>query len=67
MFAVANLETRSILTYRDGARIAYVNEESAKRVAEHAQNLTNDPHAVIDAFNPANDALRRHVAPWLVR
>ena len=65
MFYVDNLETRSILTYRDGQRIAYVNADAARQMAEFAQTFHNHPHAVIDVHIPANDHLARTVAPWL--
>lgn len=65
MFYVANLETRSILTYRDGQRIMYINADVARQKAEFAQTFRNHPHAVIDVYIPANDHLARTVAPWL--
>lgn len=66
MYYVTDLEQRAILTYRDGARITYVNEDLARQDAARGEQVTNRPHAVVPVAYVANDSLQRLVAPWLV-
>ena len=65
MFYVANLETRRILTYREGDRILCSNEETAKQMAIMCQELTGHPAAVLHMTETHVDSLGREVAPWL--
>jgi hypothetical protein len=66
MYVVANLETRCILTYRDGACILNVNKELAQSLAERAQQADGVPHAVID-YSDNISSLGRQVSPTLRR
>lgn len=65
MFYIANLQTRAILTYREGDRIVSVNEETAKQMAIMCQELTGYPAAVLHMAETHVDSLGREVAPWL--
>ena len=65
MFYIANLETRSILTYRDSTRIVYGSEALAKNHAVIAQEKTGHPHAVMHIANFGTAVMPRMVAPWL--
>ncbi len=69
MFAIANLENRTVLTTREGDMLRLVNEQLASNSAIHAQLLTNQPHAVVnlDEAPEAFQWLRRELAPWLVK
>lgn len=64
MFYIVDLETRSVLTHRDGARISYGSEDLAKNHAVTAQEMTAHPHAVVHMMTNTS-ALRRAPAPWL--
>ena len=64
---VVNLETRCVLTYRDGGRISYGSEELAKSHAARAQQELNVPCGVVPMYNSSNARLGREVAPWLNR
>lgn len=66
MYLIVDLETRAVLTNRDGVDMFNVNEELARNAAQYAQHLTNHPHAVILAGSePPDLRLTRDVAPWL--
>lgn len=67
MFYIANLETRAILTYRDGARMVYGNESLALSHAQTAEQMTGLPHCITPIARLGNDALQRAVAPWFER
>lgn len=65
MYYVINLETRAILTYKEGDRIVYGNKEAAERMATMCQELTGRPAAVVYLAETSADSLGREVAPWL--
>lgn len=65
MYYIANLETRKILTHRDGVRMVLIHDE-AKQGAFRAQELTGQPHGVVP-LSTNSCALGREVAPWLER
>lgn len=67
MFYIANLETRAILTHRDGARIIYGSESLALSHAQTAEHLTGHPHCTTPIAHAGADALVREVAPWLLQ
>lgn len=62
MYYVANLESRSVLTYRDGARVVDVCEARAKSFAEANQEASGFPHAVVPVADTRSDSLSREVA-----
>lgn len=64
MYYIANLETRKILTHRDGARMIRTHEEVAKQDALRAQELSGHPHCVVPICDNSS-ALGRETAPWL--
>jgi hypothetical protein len=64
MYVIANLETRSVLTHRDGSRIVYGSEELAKQHCTTAEEMTNDPHAVLHLLDRVAGYLPRKPAPW---
>ena len=64
MYYVVNLETRAVLTYKDGTRIIEANEVRAECKAEAAQEYRRQPHAIISIAASDVDALGREVAPW---
>ena len=68
MYVIADLETRNVLTYRDGSRISYASEGLARNHAEFAQARTGHPHAVMNLLGVGLsniDRLGRQPAPWL--
>ena len=64
---VVNLETRCVLTYRDGVRISYGSKELAESHAAKAQEDLNVPCGVVPMCNSNNDNLGREIAPWLIK
>lgn len=63
---VVNLETRCVLTYRDGVRISYASKELAQSHAAKAQQELGVPCGTLPVYgNTAG--LGREVAPWLVK
>ena len=64
MYWVVNLDTRAVLTYRDGTRIVKANEVLAQCTAVAAQEYHHHPHAVVPITGTGVDALGREVAPW---
>ncbi len=67
MYYVVNLETRSVLTYKDGSRIIEASAELATRKAESAHGYQHHPHAVVPFGQSGVDALGREVAPWFLK
>lgn len=65
MYYIANLETKKILTHRDGVRMVLIHEE-AKQGAFRAQELTGQPHGVVPLCANSS-ALGRELAPWITR
>ena len=64
MYYIVNLETRAILTYKDGSRIIEANAELATSKAETAQEYQHHPHVIAAIAQSDVDALGREVAPW---
>lgn len=64
MHYVVNLETRCVLTYRDGVRISYASKELAESHAAKAQQDLDVPCAAVPVYSNTS-SLGREVAPWL--
>lgn len=70
-FCIINLETRNVLTARQGDLLQYASEAAAVRGAEYAQHLTNHAHCVWSRDEIRADPRfnfnteRRERAPWL--
>lgn len=67
MYYIVNLETRAVLTYRDGSRLTYASEDLARSHCASVQELLGVPCAVQHIASPGIDALRRETAPWFAR
>lgn len=63
MYYVVNLETRAVLTYKDGKRIIEATEVRAACKAKAAQEYRRQPHAVMSIASSDVGALGREVAP----
>lgn len=66
MYYIANLESRKLLTYREGDRMLEANEDVARGKALRAQAMLGVSFAIVPITNTGNDALGREVAPWLM-
>ena len=64
MYYIVNLETRAVLTYKDGSRMIEANAELAECTAEAAHEWNHQPHAVVSIAQSGVEALGREVAPW---
>ena len=71
MFCIVNLDTRSILTTRQGDLLQYANADAAANGAAFAQHQTNCPHCVMSRDDIRDEpwltfnSHRRELAPWL--
>ena len=59
MYYIVNLETRAVLTYKDGSRIIEANADLATSKAEAAQEYHHHLHVIASIAHSGIDA-----APW---
>lgn len=58
------METKQVLTYKQGDTIQYASNDVANQDAYNAQLHTDIAHAVLDVSNPVIETLGRIPAPW---
>ena len=64
MYFIRNIPRKTILCYRDGSRITYATEETAKPHMEYAKHITGEEHDIIHIMGPVMP-LGRIIAPWI--
>lgn len=63
MWFVVNMETQAVITYSEGDRILYSNEEIAKYTAARCSLRTHKSYVVV-SYSIGNKLHKRELAPF---
>ena len=67
LYVIVDLETRTVLTDLDNARLEFADEKSAYGAALMSEGMTDHPHAIVEDPDSTVAVLRRMPAPWFVK